>query len=195
MGISSGGANLFFNDCLFFLPLSLWKESDFNRLANFNCYFFLFSIANNRFCVFLFSLDSNFLFADNGRFIFCFTRSTQSQEKRYFWQFFINEKKYFLLLKFMTARLDFLTKWYLRLVAIIWLSFVPLLYLITFLAGNENISFAIFLSSLFEWAILLPFGFEQTIPVEFVPFIRFFFWSFWIITISRWVISGRHFYQ
>ena len=95
----------------------------------------------------------------------------------------------------MSARLDFLTKWYLRLVAIVWLSFVPLLYLITFLAGNENISFAIFLSSLFEWAILLPFGFEQTIPAEFVPFIRFFFWSFWIITISRWVISGRHFYQ
>ena len=95
----------------------------------------------------------------------------------------------------MTARLDFLTKWYLRLVAIVWLSFVPLLYLITFLAGNENISFAIFLSSLFEWAILLPFGFEKTIPVEFVTSIRFFFCSFWIITISRWVISGRHFYQ
>ena len=95
----------------------------------------------------------------------------------------------------MTARLDFLTKWYLRLVAIAWLSFVPLLYLITFLAGNENIAFAIFLSSLFEWVILLPFGLEQTIPVEFVPFIRFFFWSFWIISISRWVISGRHFYQ
>ena len=95
----------------------------------------------------------------------------------------------------MTARLDFLTKWYLRLVAIAWLSFVPLLYLITFLSGNENISFVIFLSSLFEWVILLPFGFEQTIPEEFVPFIRFFFWSFWIITITRWVISGRHFYQ
>ena len=42
---------------------------------------------------------------------------------------------------------------------------------------------------------MFTFGFEQTIPVEFVPFIRFFFWSFWIITISRWVISGRHFYQ
>ena len=95
----------------------------------------------------------------------------------------------------MTARLDFLTKWYLRLVAIAWLSFVPLLYLITFLSGNENISFVIFLSSLFEWLILLPFGFEQTIPEEFVPFLRFFFWSFWIITISRWVIIGRHFYQ
>ena len=95
----------------------------------------------------------------------------------------------------MTARLDFLTKWYLRLIAIVWLSFVPLLYLITFLSGNENISFVIFLSSLFEWLILLPFGFEQTIPEEFVPFIRFFFWSFWIITITRWVISGRHFYQ
>ena len=95
----------------------------------------------------------------------------------------------------MTARLDFLIKWHLRLIAIVWLSFVPLLYVTILLAGNENISIAIFLSSLFEWAILLPFGFEQTIPEEFVPFIRFFFWSFWIITISRWVISGRHFYQ
>ena len=95
----------------------------------------------------------------------------------------------------MTARLDFLTKWYLRLIAILWLSFVPFLYLVTFFAGNENITFGIFLSSLLEWAILLPFGFEQTIPEDFVPLIRFFFWSFWIITISRWVISGRHFYQ
>ena len=95
----------------------------------------------------------------------------------------------------MSARLDFLTRWYLRLIAIVWLSFVPFLYLITFLTGDENISLGIFLSSLFEWAILLPFGFEQNVPLEFVPFIRFFFWSFWIITITRWVISGRHFYQ
>ena len=95
----------------------------------------------------------------------------------------------------MSARLDFLTRWYLRLVAIVWLSFVPFLYLITFLSGNENISLDVFLSSLIEWAILLPFGFEQTVPEEFVPFIRFFFWSFWLITISRWVITGRHFYQ
>ncbi len=95
----------------------------------------------------------------------------------------------------MSARLDFLTRWYLRLVAIVWLSFVPFLYLITFLSGNENISLDVFLSSLMEWAILLPFGFEQTVPEEFVPFIRFFFWSFWLITISRWVITGRHFYQ
>jgi hypothetical protein len=28
-----------------------------------------------------------------------------------------------------------------------------------------------------------------------VPLIRFFFWSFWILTISRWVLTGRHFYQ
>ena len=95
----------------------------------------------------------------------------------------------------MSARLDFLTRWYLRLVAIVWLSFVPFLYLITFLSGNENISLDVFLSSLMEWAILLPLGFEQTVPEEFVPFIRFFFWSFWLITISRWVITGRHFYQ
>ena len=95
----------------------------------------------------------------------------------------------------MSARFDLLIKYYLRLVAIIWISFVPFLYLITFLSGAENISFVVFLNSLFEWAILLPFGFEQTIPTEFVPFIRFFFWSFWIITITRWVISGRHFYQ
>ena len=42
----------------------------------------------------------------------------------------------------MTARLDFLIKWYLRLIAIVWLSFVPFLYLITFIDGNENISFS-----------------------------------------------------
>ncbi|MFL2732194.1 MAG: hypothetical protein ACJ0E7_01905 [Gammaproteobacteria bacterium] len=95
----------------------------------------------------------------------------------------------------MLDRLDFLTKWYLRLVAIVWVSFVPFLYLMTFLFGAENISFIVFLNSLFEWAILLPFGFEQNIPEDFVPLIRFFFWSFWVLTVSRWVLSGRHFYQ
>ena len=95
----------------------------------------------------------------------------------------------------MSERLDLLTKYYLRLVAAVWLGFVPFLYLISFMSGVENISLNVFFNSLFEWVILLPFGFEQTIPTEFVPFIRFFFWSFWIITVSRWVISGRHFYQ
>ena len=95
----------------------------------------------------------------------------------------------------MTARLDFLTKYYLRIVAVIWLSFVPFLYLVSFLSGTENLSFNIFLNSIFEWAILLPFGFDQNIPEAFVPLIRFFFWSFWILTVSRWVLTGRHFYQ
>ena len=95
----------------------------------------------------------------------------------------------------MTAILDLLTKYYLRIVAVIWLSFVPFLYLVSFLSGTENLSFNIFLNSIFEWAILLPFGFDQNIPEAFVPLIRFFFWSFWILTISRWVLTGRHFYQ
>ena len=95
----------------------------------------------------------------------------------------------------MTARLDLLTKYYLRIVAVIWLSFVPFLYLVSFLFGTEILSFNIFLNSIFEWAILLPFGFDQNIPVASVPLIRFFFWSFWILTVSRWVLTGRHFYQ
>tara|TARA_B100000073_G_scaffold182434_1_gene150860 strand:+ start:642 stop:929 length:288 start_codon:yes stop_codon:yes gene_type:complete len=95
----------------------------------------------------------------------------------------------------MYQRIDLLTKNYLRLVAAIWIGFVPVLYLITYMSGVENISFIVFLNSLFEWAILLPFGFEQNIPEDFVPLIRFFFWSFWVLTISRWVITGRHFYQ
>ena len=95
----------------------------------------------------------------------------------------------------MTARLDLLTKYYLRIVAVIWLSFVPFLYLVSFLFGTEILSFNIFLNSIFEWAILLPFGFDQNIPEAFVPLIRFFFWSFWILTVSRWVLTGRHFYQ
>lgn len=95
----------------------------------------------------------------------------------------------------MYQRIDLLIKYYLRFVAAIWIAFVPFLYLITYLSGAENISFIVFLNSLFEWAILLPFGFEQNIPDDFVPLIRFFFWSFWVLTISRWVITGRHFYQ
>tara|TARA_B100001115_G_C15576781_1_gene275362 strand:+ start:168 stop:455 length:288 start_codon:yes stop_codon:yes gene_type:complete len=95
----------------------------------------------------------------------------------------------------MLERLDFMTRWYLRLVAISWVFFVPILYLLSLLTGVENINFSIFLNSLFEWYILLPFGFDQTIPADFVSFLRFFFWSFWGITITRWVISGKHFYQ
>tara|TARA_B100000003_G_C10827756_1_gene329636 strand:+ start:399 stop:686 length:288 start_codon:yes stop_codon:yes gene_type:complete len=95
----------------------------------------------------------------------------------------------------MSARLDLLIKYYLRLVAIIWVSFVPFLYLISFLTGAENISFIVFLNSLLEWVILLPFGFDQNIPEAFVPLIRFCFWSFWVLTVSRWVLTGRHFYQ
>ena len=95
----------------------------------------------------------------------------------------------------MSERLDLLIKYYLRFVAVVWASFVPFLYLISYLSGTENISFIVFLNSLFEWAILLPFGFEQNIPESFVPLIRFFFWSFWVVTFSRWIITGRHFYQ
>ena len=95
----------------------------------------------------------------------------------------------------MSERLDSLIKYYLRLVAVIWLGFVPFLYLISFMSGVENISLNVFFNSLFEWAILLPFGFEQNIPEDFVPLIRFFFWSFWVLTISRWILTGRHFYQ
>ncbi len=95
----------------------------------------------------------------------------------------------------MYQRIDLLIKYYLRLVAAIWVGFVPFLYLITYLSGVENITFIVFLNSVFEWVILLPFGFEQNIPEDFVPFIRFFFWSFWALTISRWIITGRHFYQ
>tara|TARA_B100002019_G_scaffold277695_1_gene277752 strand:+ start:186 stop:473 length:288 start_codon:yes stop_codon:yes gene_type:complete len=95
----------------------------------------------------------------------------------------------------MSERLDLFIKYYLRFVAVVWASFVPFLYLISYLSGTENISFIVFLNSLFEWAILLPFGFEQNIPESFVPLIRFFFWSFWVVTFSRWIITGRHFYQ
>ncbi len=95
----------------------------------------------------------------------------------------------------MSERLDLLIKYYLRLVAAVWLGFVPFLYLISFMSGIENVSLNVFFNSLLEWVILLPFGFEQNIPEAFVPLIRIFFWSFWILTISRWVLTGRHFYQ
>ena len=95
----------------------------------------------------------------------------------------------------MSERLDSLIKYYLRLVAAVWLGFVPFLYLISFMFGVENISINVFFNSLFEWAILLPFGLEQNVPEDYVSLIRFFFWSFWLLTISRWILTGRHFYQ
>ncbi len=94
----------------------------------------------------------------------------------------------------MSERLDLLTKYYLRFIAVIWLSFVPFLYLISYMTGAD-ISLDVFLGSLFEWVILLPFGFDKTIPEAFVSPIRFFFWSFWVLTVLRWVLTGRHFYQ
>lgn len=95
----------------------------------------------------------------------------------------------------MSERFDLLIKFYLRVIAIAWICFVPFLYLISYLSASQDISFTVFLSSLFEWLIMLPFGFETTVPSDFVPIIRFFFWSFWAITISRWIITGKHFYQ
>ena len=95
----------------------------------------------------------------------------------------------------MLQRLDFLTKFYIRTVAALWILFVPALYLISLFLGSENTSFNLFLNSLFEWTVLIPFGLEQSIPENIAPLIRFFFWSFWILTITRWVITGKHFYQ
>ena len=95
----------------------------------------------------------------------------------------------------MLERIDFLIKWYLRLVALIWILFVPTLYLITFISGSQETNLNIFLNAAFEWAFLVPFGYEQNVPGQSAPVIRLFFWSFWIITVSRWILSGRHFYQ
>ncbi len=95
----------------------------------------------------------------------------------------------------MLERIDFLIKWYLRLVALIWILFVPILYLTTHISGSEMTSLSIFFNAIFEWAFLVPFGYEQTVPEQFAPIIRLFYWSFWIVTVSRWIISGRHFYQ
>ena len=95
----------------------------------------------------------------------------------------------------MLGRIDFLIKWYLRLVALIWILFVPTLYFITFISGSQETTLNIFFNAAFEWAFLVPFGYEQNVPGQFAPVIRLFFWSFWIVTISRWVLTGRHFYQ
>ena len=46
----------------------------------------------------------------------------------------------------MSERLDLLIK-YLRLVAAVWLGFVPFLYLISFMSGVENISINVFLTA------------------------------------------------
>ena len=95
----------------------------------------------------------------------------------------------------MLERFDYLIKWYLRLIVIFWLSFIPFLYLFNIFAGMENLDYLIILDAFYEMYILLPFGYDQTFPAFPAKFLRFFFWSFWGITIVRWVISGRHFYQ
>lgn len=88
----------------------------------------------------------------------------------------------------MLERLDFLVKWFLRIIVGIYFLFLALIILIIpFTEGLEQ-TFVIFL----KWIFIMPFD----AGVEGIPdFYTYFFWIFWFATGTRWIITGKHFWQ
>ena len=88
----------------------------------------------------------------------------------------------------MLERLDFLVKWFLRIIVGIYFLFLALIILIIpFTEGLEQ-TFVIFLT----WIFIMPFD----AGVEGIPdFYTYFFWIFWFATGTRWIITGKHFWQ
>ena len=94
----------------------------------------------------------------------------------------------------MLERLDILVKWFLRIIAGIYLLFLALTILITPFTGGLEHTF----SNLFTWIFIMPFdaGVRLYEAYEGLPeFFTYVFWIFWFVTGTRWVITGKHFWQ
>ena len=111
----------------------------------------------------------------------------------------------------MEERIDYTVKWYLRIVAGTYLlMFIPITLhtlgsLFAYPGAYENYQIAWYFEHLYEWYLTMPF-FEGRL--YFSPFrttyievyfneslIPYIFWSFWLGTLIRWNITGKHFYQ
>ena len=112
----------------------------------------------------------------------------------------------------MEERLDFLAKWYLRIVGLTYVfMFIPItirwLYVGIVNEWDTLLRFgSAYWYELELWYISLPFtqvdedniyldiigSFFYFVPTVLIPY---FFWSFWLITLIRWVMTDKHFWQ
>ena len=99
----------------------------------------------------------------------------------------------------MKEKIDFTTKWYLRIVAGIYvLMFIPMF--IKYLMYGFQMEWLI--KDFKEWYLMMPL-FDPPLDITSFYYIDFLlwlffpiiFWSFWIITFLRFAITGKHFYQ
>ncbi len=101
----------------------------------------------------------------------------------------------------MEERIDYTVKWYLRIVAGTYiLMFIPLVLQAVIYGYTSYIA-----EELYEWYLMMPFfdgsldlGTNSTgwITINFeYSFVPYIFWSFWLGTLIRWNITGKHFYQ
>ena len=94
----------------------------------------------------------------------------------------------------MLERIDILVKWFLRIIVGIYLLMLALIITITpFTRGLEET-----LLNIMIWVFIMPFnigatmnGASENLPV----FWTFGFWTFWVVTVTRWITTGKHFYQ
>ena len=108
----------------------------------------------------------------------------------------------------MEERIDYTVKWYLRIVAGTYLlMFIPITLEVLIRAYNSALPFTLswLTEPLYEWYFLMPFfrGLldispfrTQWIYIDFeYSFIPYIFWSFWLGTLIRWNLTGKHFWQ
>jgi len=94
----------------------------------------------------------------------------------------------------MIERIDFLVKWFLRIIAGIYLLMLALIITITpFIQGLEET-----LLNTMIWVFIMPFdiGARMNGGTENLPaFWTYGFWTFWVVTLTRWITTGKHFWQ
>ena len=112
----------------------------------------------------------------------------------------------------MLERIELVTKWYLRIVAVTYIfMFIPLTltYLFVYDISKFRVdAFTLFKEDMVNWYFNMPLfeGATFSIPSPIGDFyildlyfeysiVPYIFWSFWVITFIRWIITGKHFWQ
>ena len=94
----------------------------------------------------------------------------------------------------MLERIDILVKWFLRIIVGIYLLMLALIITITpFTQGLEATLFNTMI-----WVFIMPFGLDVRMysGIENLSaFWTYGFWTFWVVTVTRWITTGKHFWQ
>ena len=94
----------------------------------------------------------------------------------------------------MLERIDILVKWFLRIIAGIYLLILTLI--IAFYPWTHGLEVA--LANIVIWIFIMPFdpGTALASAASGLPvFFTYVFWTFWIVTGTRWITIGKHFWQ